>query len=144
MVLFSFRRCLFTLASHLQKGRRERYPLQVRGAYYDWVALDFEDLPADVCRFAEEVYEFCPDSVEQGVGLMQESKHPEAFAEARALCPELSPAMQAKLDERKKQFEVTRAKYKLPPPALTTSTEMGIRLLARHIQTTKSLFLWWD
>lgn len=41
-------------------------PLTIVGAGRDWVDLEFETLPADLDAFAKEVYEFCPDTVDQG------------------------------------------------------------------------------
>jgi len=38
------------------------------GAENDWVELEFKSLPEDLKAFAEEVYEFSPDAVDQGWG----------------------------------------------------------------------------
>jgi hypothetical protein len=38
------------------------------GAENDWVELEFKTLPKDLDAFAEEVYEFSPDAVDQGWG----------------------------------------------------------------------------
>lgn len=45
-----------------------RYGIEIVGASFDWVEVRFRRLPRDLEAFAREVYEFCPDSVEQGVG----------------------------------------------------------------------------
>ncbi len=58
------------------------------GADNDWVEIEFRTLPKDLKAFTEEVYDFCPDAVDQGPG---------------------NPAE-----------------------------------LAKEIQQTKRLFLWWD
>jgi hypothetical protein len=42
------------------------YGLAVRGAGFDWVEAVIERLPSDMRAFAESVYAFCPDVVEQG------------------------------------------------------------------------------
>jgi len=63
-------------------------PLDILGADSDWVEIEFKILPKDLNAFAEEVYDFCPDAVDQGPG--------------------------------------------------------SIAKLAKEIQTTKKLFLWWD
>lgn len=39
---------------------------QILGADFDWVELQFENLPSDLNTFAEEIYQFCPDTLEQG------------------------------------------------------------------------------
>jgi hypothetical protein len=131
-------------------GKRCRF--EIVGASQDWVALVFRSLPADLCAFAEEVYRFCPDTVEQGVGLMEERENPEAFAAARRLCPQLSGEMNKLLDKEKRRAHRFIAKADPRWRALWTaaqtfdhpSTEMGIKLLAYEIQKTKYLFLWWD
>lgn len=122
--------------------------LQVIGAGSAWVAIEFASLPKDVCALAEEIYEFCPDSVEQGVGLQNEKDDPEKFKRARRLFPKLSAGMERKL----KKQNAALAKMKIPAQlremfktsGFTTPTDMGIRLLALDLQESKQLFLWWD
>lgn len=46
----------------------ERYGLVLIGAGFDWFEAKFKRLPPDMMVFAKEVYEFCPDVVEQGTG----------------------------------------------------------------------------
>lgn len=36
------------------------------GADNDWVEIEFKTLPKDLKSFAEEVYDFCPDTIDQG------------------------------------------------------------------------------
>ncbi len=50
----------------------ETYGIEILGADYDWVDLTFSKDIADVKALAEEVYDFCPDSVDQGVGEISE------------------------------------------------------------------------
>lgn len=50
----------------------ERYGLQIMGADYDWVEAVFTNQPEDMQAFANEVYDFCPDVVEQGAGSIEE------------------------------------------------------------------------
>jgi hypothetical protein len=40
--------------------------LHIVGAGYDWVDLQFDTLPDDLQAFAEDVYDFCPDTLDQG------------------------------------------------------------------------------
>jgi len=63
-------------------------PFDIIGADGDWVEIEFKILPKDLKAFAEEVYDFCPDAVDQGPGSIAE--------------------------------------------------------LAKEIQKTKKMFLWWD
>lgn len=41
------------------------------GADSDWVELEFKTLPRDLNTFADEVYDFCPDAVDQGPGSVE-------------------------------------------------------------------------
>lgn len=46
-------------------------PFDIIGADSDWVELEFRTLPKDLKAFAEEVYDFCPDAVDQGPGSVE-------------------------------------------------------------------------
>ena len=56
------------------KAWQSKYGLNIMGCSRDWVHIEFEKLPRDLNAFAEEVYEFCPDAVDQGVGSIEELK----------------------------------------------------------------------
>ncbi|HTP05584.1 MAG TPA: DUF4253 domain-containing protein [Nitrospirota bacterium] len=43
-------------------------PFDIIGADNDWVEIEFKTLPKDLKSFAEEVYDFSPDTVDQGPG----------------------------------------------------------------------------
>ncbi len=43
-----------------------KYGIHVLGAGVDWVQISFDELPKNMDQFSKEVYQFCPDSVEQG------------------------------------------------------------------------------
>lgn len=53
---------------------KAKYGLIVIGCSRDWVHIEFEKLPSDLDSFAKEVYAFCPDSVDQGVGTINNLK----------------------------------------------------------------------
>ena len=40
------------------------------GASMDWIQLQFNTMPNDIESFAKDVYEFCPDAIDQGAGDM--------------------------------------------------------------------------
>jgi hypothetical protein len=42
----------------------------VLGASMDWLQFQFKTMPGDINSFAKEVYEFCPDIIDQGAGDM--------------------------------------------------------------------------
>jgi hypothetical protein len=46
----------------------DKYGLIIIGCGRDWLELEFNEMPINLNEFAEEVYEFCPDIVDQGVG----------------------------------------------------------------------------
>ena len=50
------------------------YPFIIIGADFDWIEAKFTVLPSnqEIKSFAQEMYEFCPDVVEQGAGSNQE------------------------------------------------------------------------
>ncbi len=53
---------------------KSKYGLFVIGCSRDWLQVEFDKLPTDIDAFANEVYEFCPDSVDQGVGTIEKLK----------------------------------------------------------------------
>lgn len=53
---------------------KSEYGLSVIGCSRDWLQIEFDKLPPDLDAFANEVYEFCPDIVDQGVGSVIELK----------------------------------------------------------------------
>jgi hypothetical protein len=44
------------------------FSFAIVGADNDWVEIEFKTLPKDLKSFAEEVYDYCPDAVDQGAG----------------------------------------------------------------------------
>jgi len=49
----------------------ERYGIDIYAAQTDTIQLKLKSLPRDMKAFANEVYEFCPDVVDQGTGDVQ-------------------------------------------------------------------------
>ena len=47
---------------------KSKFGLIIIGCSLDYVHIEFDKLPQNMTEFAKEVYEFCPDSVDQGVG----------------------------------------------------------------------------
>ena len=62
---------------------KSKYGLIVIGCSRDWLQIEFDKLPTNIDAFAKEVYEFCPDSVDQGVGTIDKLK--EAIKEMNGL-----------------------------------------------------------
>jgi hypothetical protein len=49
----------------------QRYCIRIDQAETDTVQFSLDTLPADIRAFAAELYEFCPDIVDQGVGTVE-------------------------------------------------------------------------
>lgn len=49
----------------------EKYGLELVGAGFDWMLAEFHHPPENWTEFASEVYEFCPDVVDQGTGSIE-------------------------------------------------------------------------
>ena len=56
-----------SIVSKLQEWK-SKFDFILLGVGMDWLQIQFITLPLDFDKFAMEVYEFCPDIVEQGVG----------------------------------------------------------------------------
>lgn len=54
---------------------KSKYGLIVLGCDRDWLQVEFDKLPPNLGEFSKEVYEFCPDSVDQGVGTIDNLKN---------------------------------------------------------------------
>ena len=53
------------------KEWEQHLSFDIIGADNDWVEIEFRALPKDLDAFAEEVYDFCPDAVDQGPGSVE-------------------------------------------------------------------------
>jgi Domain of unknown function (DUF4253) len=53
---------------------KSKYGLIIIGCGQDYVHIEFDNLPKNMNEFAKEVYDFCPDSVDQGVGDIESLK----------------------------------------------------------------------
>jgi hypothetical protein len=94
----------------------------VTGAGHDKVEIEFETLPADMDAFARDLYDFCPDLVDQGTGCVHE------MIEAMEEMGEELPPHMAELIEG---VDLSDENY-------------GIEILKREVVKGKSVNLWWD
>lgn len=53
------------------KEWEERYPFEITGANLDWLEAELIDKGQDLSELAQQVYEFCPDVVDQGTGSVE-------------------------------------------------------------------------
>ena len=49
-----------------------QYPFKIIGAGQNWINAVFISPPSNMKKFSKEVYEFCPDIVDQGTGTVKE------------------------------------------------------------------------
>ncbi len=54
------------------KAWEKEYPFDIIGAENDWVEIEFRRLPADIRELAGEIYDFCPNLVDDDKGSIQE------------------------------------------------------------------------
>lgn len=88
----------------------------------DSVDIEFATLPKDMDAFARDVYDFCPDLVDQGTGCVHEM-----VGMMEETGEELPPEMKKLIEGV--DFE---------------DEDYGLEILKREIQQKKSLKLWWD
>jgi hypothetical protein len=92
----------------------------VTGAKGDTVDIRFERLPADMDAFVRDLYDFCPDLVDQGTGCVHE------FVDAAGE-DELPPAMRELIEGI--DFE---------------DEDYGLEILKREVTRDRRVSLWWD
>jgi hypothetical protein len=94
----------------------------VTGAKGDTVDIEFATLPKDMDAFVKDLYEFCPDLVDQGTGCLHE--------------------FIGVMEEEGK--ELTPQMKKLIEGVDLEKDDYGLEILKREIQQHKNLKLWWD
>ena len=95
---------------------------KVTSADHESVDIEFETLPADMDAFVRDVYDFCPDLVDQGTGCVAEMiEMPEETGED--LSPEIAETIEG--------IDFSDENY-------------GLEILKREIQKSKQIKLWWD
>ncbi len=135
--------------AQLQNWRAE-FDVQIIGAGHDFVNVKFERLPDDLCAFAEHIYDFCPDVIEQGFDLIDEDDDTELFERARALNCTPSSAWQVQRNQQNFDLESVATPEIQQLIQLAQESEnpeddaLGLSLLAAELQRSGELFLWWD
>jgi ankyrin repeat protein len=100
----------------------ERFGIEISEVSDDRLLVVFDQLPEPLADLAREIYEFCPDVVEQGFGCMDEM-----VSMAEETGRELRPDLQALVDGI--DF---------------TDEGFGLEILQRDLKTTQRVALWWD
>jgi hypothetical protein len=94
----------------------------IKSADHDRAEIEFVTLPADMDAFVRDLYEFCPDLVDQGTGCVHE------MVEAMEEMGEDLPPETARLVEG---IDLSDENY-------------GLEILKRELAARKSVTLWWD
>lgn len=105
------------------KDWRTRFSYEIVGAGLSSVEILFHTLPDDMDAFARELYDFCPDLLDQGYSVVIEHSFDN-------LSPEQQERVQRVLDEE--------------PESEHKTERAALLLLADDIQQTRRLTLWWD
>ncbi len=96
------------------------YTIEISDVENDGLVVRFASLPDDLSKYAREIYEFCPDTIHQQFGCMDDTVN---TMEAAALPPEVAEFIEGV------NFE---------------DESFGEILLQRSLERSKQLSLWWD
>ena len=97
-----------------------RCEFSLLGAGFDWLELRFQTLPVNLDEFAEEVYDFCPDTLDQGIVLPL-------------------PEQRDTLEETDFQEMETIVDWMEDAPKDRSTND-----LANYLKCERRLYLWWD
>lgn len=100
----------------------ESLDIEILEVTQDAVTIHFKSLPADVKGFAQELYEFCPDIIDQHFGCFGEML--EAMEETGEELPEALQNLLEGID--------------------LSSENYGLELLEKVLQTDGRVPFWWD
>jgi hypothetical protein len=100
---------------------KELCSFRVTEADDDTIEIEFTTLPADMTAFVKDLYEFCPDLVDQGTGCVQEM-----------------------LEEIDDPSEIPDNLRDLIEGVDFEDEDYGLEILKREIQANKTVSLWWD
>ena len=95
---------------------------EVKEAKGDAIDIEFNTLPKDMDAFVRDLYEFCPDLVDQGAGCVAEM-----VEMAEEMGEELDPEMVTLIEG----VDFSDENY-------------GLEILKRELVSRKSVMLWWD
>ena len=95
---------------------------EITGAEGDTVEIKFDTLPADMDEFVQDLYDFCPDLVDQGTGCVREMI--EAMEENGKGIPPATQQLIEGVD--------------------FNDDDYGLEILKREVQAKRAVTLWWD
>ena len=94
----------------------------VKSAEGDQIQIEFTTLPKDMDAFAQDLYKFCPDLVDQGTGCVHEM-----LESLEEMGEEVDPEMATLIEG----VDFDDENY-------------GLEILKRQIERDKAVSLWWD
>lgn len=109
------------IISRLEKWKTH-CEFRVTSAGFDNIEIEFISLPEDMNAFARDLYEFCPDLVDQGTGCLHEMIE---------LAEETGEDIDSKIQELIEGIDFEDEDY-------------GVEILKREVQRDKRVQLWWD
>jgi hypothetical protein len=99
-----------------------KYGIETTDIEFDAVTVRFATVPDDTRPLADEIYEFCPDTVDQHFGCFEEM-----LEAAEEMGEEIDPAIAELIDGVNFEAE-----------------DYGVVLLARSLKRDQIVQLWWD
>ncbi len=99
-----------------------QYGIEISEVSHDQVLVKFNSLPDNLESFAKEIYDFCPDVIDQHFGCMDE--------------------MVEMMDETGQELDPGTAE--LIEGVDLEDEDFGEVLLQKSIKSTQSVSLWWD
>ncbi|KGF72230.1 hypothetical protein DO97_11375 [Neosynechococcus sphagnicola sy1] len=98
------------------------YGIELSDVTFDAVVVTFKSLPADLTALSAEIYEFCPDTIDQHFG---------CIADMIEMAEEVGQEIPADLRQLLEGVDLTDENY-------------GLELLQRSLCNSKTVALWWD
>ncbi len=100
----------------------QRFGITISDVSYDQVTVSFQRLPDNLLEMAQEIYEFCPDIIDQGFGCMD--------------------YMLAKMLESGREIDV-KTKMLLEEVDFD-NPDFGLKILVNVLKIEQQVTLWWD
>jgi hypothetical protein len=107
--------------AHLQQWDA-KYGITLDDVKHDAVTVMFDKLPKDVAALAADIYEFCPDTIDQNFG---------CIAELVEMAEETGEDLPPNIAELIDGVDLNDDNY-------------GVELLRRSLVKNKAVALWWD
>lgn len=103
---------------------QRRFHCDVLGAEFDSALIHLHTLPPDMDAFARELYEFCPDLLDQGILVMVDEAYDSLPPERQE---EIDKYMEADTGDEEGKTE-----------------RVALKILADTVRETRRIHLWWD